>query len=159
MGFTGLRLVRSLTDFFPTVSHSPGFEFRALDLQTEASQARHVLNDAYRGGEGERLDMDDWRASLLVDPEFDPELCLGAFDARSGALVGVLQAWSTGFIKDLAVQEAWRTQGVGARLVEEVATRLRAKGIEAISLKVVPGNLGAIAFYEALGFERVVSQH
>lgn len=154
MGFTGLRLVRSLTEFSPTLSHSPGFEIRTLDLQTEASQARHVLNDAYSGGEGERLDMDDWRASLLVDPEFDPDLCLGAVDTRSGTLVGVIQAWSTGFIKDLAVDDAWRAQGVGAALLAEISVRLRARGLKQVSLKVVPGNLGAIAFYEALGFQR-----
>ena len=154
MGFTGLRLVRSL-DAFPTASKaSPGLLIRSLDFDTETGAARALLNHAYRGGEGERLEAEDWRQSIQNDAEFDPDLCLVAYDARSETLTGVIQAWTTGFIKDLAVDDAWRMQGVGLALVAEIGVRLRARGLEEISLKVVPGNLGAIAFYEALGFRR-----
>ncbi|WP_421857587.1 GNAT family N-acetyltransferase [Oceanicaulis sp.] len=154
MGFTGLRLVRSLDDFPVSPKAAPDLVIRPLDFDTETNAARALLNHAYRGGEGERLDADDWRQSIQSDAEFDPDLCLQARDARSEALVGVIQAWSTGFIKDLAVDDAWRAQGVGAALLAEISVRLRARGIKQVSLKVVPGNLGAIAFYEALGFER-----
>ena len=154
MGFTGLRLVRSLDDCPLSLKAGPDLVIRPLDFQLEVTAARALLNHAYRGGEGERLDAEAWRQSILSDAEFDPDLCLLALDRRSETLVGVIQAWSTGFIKDLAVDDAWRTQGVGAALVAEIGDRLRARGLEEISLKVVPGNLGAIAFYEALGFER-----
>lgn len=154
MGFTGLRLVRSLDDFPLSPKASPDLIIRPLDFKLEAAAARALLNHAYRGGEGERLEAEEWRQSIQIDAEFDPKLCLLALDRRSETLVGVIQAWSTGFIKDLAVDDAWRTQGVGAALVAEIGERLAARGLEEISLKVVPGNLGAIAFYEALGFER-----
>ena len=154
MGFAGLRLVRSLDDFPLARSLSPGLILRSLDFQHEAAAARALLNHAYRGGEGERLEVEEWRQSVQSDAEFDPELCLVAIDVCSETLVGVIQAWTTGFIKDLAVDDAWRTQGVGAALVAGIGERLAARGLEEISLKVVPGNLGAIAFYEALGFQR-----
>ena len=154
MGFAGLRLVRSLDDFPIAQKTPPDLVIRPLDFDVETGAARSLLNHAYRGGEGERLEAEEWRQSIQSDAEFDPELCLVAIDTGSETLAGVIQAWTTGFIKDLAVDDAWRTQGVGAALVAEIGERLAARGLEEISLKVVPGNLGAIAFYEALGFER-----
>lgn len=153
MNSPGLRLVRPLKDVLLIPEALFDISIRPLKLDTEAVQARALLNSAYRNGEGECLDAEHWREALQSDPEFESDLCLGAFNPHSGALSGVLQAWSTGFIKDLAVDSPSRKKGVGSALVADLSERLRARGLKQISLKVVPGIMGAIAFYEALGFE------
>lgn len=54
----------------------------------------------------------------------------------------------------LAVDPVERRRGVARRLVEEGLDRLRRQGIETCHLEVRTDNEGAIALYQALGFEQ-----
>ena len=65
---------------------------------------------------------------------------LGRFDGRRG------------WINHLAVAQDRRSKGLGTRLVREVEDRLRARGYEKVNLHVVPENVGAVRFYEGLGY-------
>jgi ribosomal protein S18 acetylase RimI-like enzyme len=69
-------------------------------------------------------------------------------------MLGLIQAWNTGFIKDLGVRVTRHRAGVGRALVEAICARFRANGLAQVSLKVVSDNHKALRFYEALGFER-----
>nr|WP_300340778.1 GNAT family N-acetyltransferase [Actinomyces sp.] len=51
--------------------------------------------------------------------------------------------------------EPVRRQGWGRRLVETWADRARARGAAGLHLGVGAGNTGAIAFYEAIGLQRI----
>lgn len=55
-------------------------------------------------------------------------------------------------IFNLAVAPQYRRQGHGAALVTAALEGMRSRGIQNVFLEVRESNLGAIAFYEKLGF-------
>jgi ribosomal protein S18 acetylase RimI-like enzyme len=66
-----------------------------------------------------------------------------------------LQDWGSMFLNSLAVSEACRGQGVGARLLDWACAQARAQGFDRLSLHVWADNTPAIAFYAARGFVRL----
>jgi [ribosomal protein S18]-alanine N-acetyltransferase len=61
----------------------------------------------------------------------------------------------TAYIVTLDVAAPHRRRGLAGRLMEETESRARAAGAQEVALHVYTGNSGAIAFYEALGYNRV----
>jgi len=57
-------------------------------------------------------------------------------------------------IFNLAVAPQYRRQGHGTALVTAALEGMRSRGIQSVFLEVRESNLGAIAFYEDLGFLR-----
>lgn len=53
---------------------------------------------------------------------------------------------------DVAVEKEKERQGIGTRLLNELFTIAKAKGVKLISLEVREDNLNAIAFYERNSF-------
>lgn len=58
-----------------------------------------------------------------------------------------------GWIYSLAVSEEHRRDGVGAKLIAKAENTLRDRGCMKVNLQVMPGNNGAVSFYESLGYE------
>ena len=80
---------------------------------------------------------------LFLVAEYDGELIgtvIGGFDGRRG------------MIYHLAVHAAHRAQGIGGRLMDEVESRLRAKGCRRCYLMVTPDNVEARRYYEQRGW-------
>lgn len=90
----------------------------------------------------------------------DSELFLVAeskLERELGKLVGsVIGAWdgSRGWVYHLAVLPESQKCGIGSKLVREVESRLHARGAIKVNLLVEPVNVGAIEFYEGLGYAR-----
>jgi len=108
-----------------------------------------------------------WTHCGLVRPWNDPgkdiarkkrvqrELFLVAEDG--GAVVGSVMGGyegHRGWVNYLAVHESRRKGGLGRALMAEVESRLRAVGCPKLNLQVRDDNLGAVAFYERIGFAR-----
>jgi ribosomal-protein-alanine N-acetyltransferase len=75
-----------------------------------------------------------------------------------GELVGFCIAHveaNTGYVVTLDVAPAWRRRGLAGWLMAEVETKVRAAGAESIALHVFTGNVGAVQFYERMGYDRV----
>jgi GNAT superfamily N-acetyltransferase len=85
-----------------------------------------------------------------------------------GAIVGVLSAsWQRAIhvpgiyatIQDLWVDEAWRSRGVGAELVEAIASQARGRGVSRLEVGLPRETFAAIAstesFYRRNGFEQL----
>jgi ribosomal protein S18 acetylase RimI-like enzyme len=68
---------------------------------------------------------------------------IGGFDGRRG------------LIYHLAVTASSRSQGIGSRLMDELESRLRAKGCIRSYLMVTVDNEEAMRFYEKRGWERM----
>lgn len=62
------------------------------------------------------------------------------------------------YVLDLYVDPRWRGQGVGARLLQRVASVTRARGGVYLRLSVDAANAGAEGFYERLGVRRVAGE-
>lgn len=59
------------------------------------------------------------------------------------------------YVDELMVAGAYRGRGIGRRLMEAAEGWARERGIEEIELNVWERNVGAIAFYEHLGYTAV----
>lgn len=59
----------------------------------------------------------------------------------------------------LVVDEAYRGQGIGRRLMEQAETWGREQGCAAVYLKTNVIRLDAHAFYESLGYQKVKTQY
>jgi ribosomal protein S18 acetylase RimI-like enzyme len=79
---------------------------------------------------------------VAVAPDGHPAgTVLGTFDGRRGYLYHV------------AVDPAYRRQGIGRALMTEIMDRLRARGAVKITLRVARENQSAIAFYRSVGLD------
>lgn len=102
--------------------------------------------------------------ALLEDPAGGSVLIAEA----DGDVVGLLSAsWQRAIhvpgvyatIQDLWVDEAWRSRGVGAELVEAIASQARARGVSRLEVGLPRETFAAIAstesFYKRNGFEHL----
>lgn len=116
------------------------------------------------GRRPERAALEAEVRALLADPEAGSVLVAEA----DGELVGVLSAsWQRAIhvpgvyatIQDLWVDEAWRSRGVGAELVEAIASQARRRGVGRLEVGLPRETFAAIAstesFYKRNGFEHL----
>jgi GNAT superfamily N-acetyltransferase len=116
------------------------------------------------GRRPERHEVETEVRALLGDPAGGSVLIAEA----DGEIVGVLSAsWQRAIhvpgiyatIQDLWVDEAWRSRGVGAELVEAIASQARARGVSRLEVGLPRETFAAIAstesFYERNGFEHL----
>ena len=108
---------------------------------------------SHRQGGGSVEAFHTWLPQLLGDSEFDPQLCF-LTDANGEAVAAAI-CWTSAFVKDIVVNEAWRRRGLGEALLRHSFLTFRARGANGVELKVQPENLGAIRLYERVGM-RVV---
>jgi ribosomal protein S18 acetylase RimI-like enzyme len=107
-----------------------------------------------------------WHAAGLTRPWNDPEAdfdralagshaaILGA--RRAGALAATIMVGEDGhrgWFYYLAVDPAWRRQGLGRAAIKAAETWLSARGVPKAQLMIRDGNDEARAFYAALGYE------
>lgn len=111
--------------------------------------AHAILAEAYGNGFGDVGLFANWYETLTTDEEYEEALCF--LFASDGEPAGFAQVWTSGFIKDIAVAEGLRRQGIGRTLLLTVFAELKARGHSKVRLKVHPGNAGAIAMYRAVG--------
>ena len=68
-------------------------------------------------------------------------------------LMGVLEGRSESRVLMLAVSAPYRHHGVGTRLMSDFITKSAVRGVSRITLEVRKSNIGALRFYERLGFQ------
>ncbi len=74
-------------------------------------------------------------------------------DKKVVAYGGIWLILNEGHITNIAVKEAYRGQGLGAKIVEGLIYFCKLKSIEAITLEVRKSNLVAQNLYKKYGFE------
>ncbi len=97
---------------------------------------------------------DTWYRDLVNDSEYDPALCIAAVDAN-GAVAGIIQCWTSAFVKDLAVAQPYRGRGVGTALMHHAFQIFDGRGASHVDLKVVADNQSARRLYVRLGMVEV----
>lgn len=145
----------------PVATQASVREAGAGDVEGVAAAVASLL--AELGGRcPERSELETEVRALLDDPEGGSVLIAEA----DGGIVGVLSAsWQRAIhvpgiyatIQDLWVDEAWRSRGVGAELVEAIASQARTRGVGRLEVGLPRENFAAIAstesFYRRNGFE------
>src|SRR3954465_7534201 len=131
------------------------------DVEGVATAVESLLA-ALDGRMPSRAQMEAEVQALLDDPQGGSVLIAEA----DGKIVGVLTAsWQRAIhvpgvyatVQDLWVDEAWRSRGVGAELVEAIASQARTRGVSRLEVGLPRETFAAIASPEAFsrrnGFE------
>ena len=107
-------------------------------------------------GPGIQLRRSDEPEQIRKKLERDPDLFLVA--EADGRLIGTVIGGfdgRRGMVYHLAVEGAFRQQGIGGLLMDELERRLRLKGCIRCYLLVTTDNNSAMAFYEKRGWKRM----
>ena len=112
-----------------------------------------------------RAVIDLWLKCRLVVPSNNPQkdierklkvdrdlFLVGVLENRVVATVMGGYEGHRGWINYLAVDPAYRRNGYGCLLMQEVERRMRLKGCPKINLQVRSTNKAVIAFYQSLGY-------
>jgi ribosomal-protein-alanine N-acetyltransferase len=98
-----------------------------------------------------------WSRSMFAGEITKPSsICLGAFDADTGVLLGYLiisryvDAWH---VMNVAVEPKHRRRGIATALLDRLFELTADDGRRGYTLEVRVSNTQAIALYERLGFE------
>ncbi|OGO33249.1 MAG: GNAT family acetyltransferase [Chloroflexi bacterium RBG_16_56_11] len=110
--------------------------------------------------------IDLWRRCNLIRPQNNPKLdierklkvnpelfLVGLIDGKvvTSAIGGY--EGHRGWVNYLGVDPAYRRQGLGRQMMEAVQKRLLAMGCTKINLQIRTDNLGALQFYEKIGYK------
>lgn len=76
-------------------------------------------------------------------------------EERVAGYIGSQSVQGESDMMNVAVDPAYRRQGIGEKLVTELAAQLKALGNESLTLEVRASNDSAIALYQKLDFEQV----
>ncbi|HMI81814.1 MAG TPA: GNAT family N-acetyltransferase [Solirubrobacterales bacterium] len=138
-------------------------EAGAEDVEEVATAVESLLAEL-GGRRPERPDLEREVRALLADPQGGSVLVAEA----DGRIVGVLSAtWQRAIhvpgvfatIQDLWVEDEWRSRGVGAELVEAIASQARSRGVGRLEVGLPRETFAAIAstesFYKRNGFEHL----
>ncbi len=147
----------------PVATQATVREAGAEDVEEVAAAVAGLLTEL-GGRQPELPDLEAEVRALLADPAGGSVLVA----ETDGKLVGVLSAsWQRAIhvpgvyatIQDLWVDEAWRSRGVGAELVEAIASQARARGVSRLEVGLPRETFAAIAstesFYKRNGFEHL----
>lgn len=77
---------------------------------------------------------------------------------RDNLIVAYAGCWvlaNEGHITNVAVDPDYQGQGLGLRLMNELTSRVKALGVDSMTLEVRPSNTVAINLYTSLGFRSV----
>jgi GNAT superfamily N-acetyltransferase len=147
----------------PVATEAAVREAGAGDVEAVALAVESLLLEL-GGRRPERREVETEVRALLDDPAGGSVLIAEA----DGDVVGVLSAsWQRAIhvpgiyatIQDLWVDGAWRSRGVGAELVEAIASQARTRGVSRLEVGLPRETFAAIAstesFYRRNGFEHL----
>jgi ribosomal protein S18 acetylase RimI-like enzyme len=100
---------------------------------------------------------DQWRERMIETGTFREDLWFLLVD-RAGNLVATALCCEYeiyGWVRNLAVAEAWRNRGIGSALLQAVFGEFYRRGQPRIALGVDGNNPDAYRFYERLGMTQV----
>jgi ribosomal-protein-alanine N-acetyltransferase len=100
---------------------------------------------------------DPWSRSSFASLLGEPPVFF-AVAAMGERIAGYLVAWfiaGEGEIGNVAVDHAYRSQGIGGRLLEAALDAARSRSVEAVYLEVRESNVAAQRMYARRGFSRV----
>lgn len=98
-----------------------------------------------------------WSENVLLAELDNPlSLWLVALDDRQVVgYVGSQIVPDEADMMNLAVQDAYRRQGIARELVSKLLTKLKEMDVRSLTLEVRASNAPAIALYEAMGFQEI----
>jgi ribosomal protein S18 acetylase RimI-like enzyme len=130
---------------------TPDIQIRQFCFPADYQQVIDLWSSIERGV---RVGRSDAPAEIEKKLARDPDLFLIAEHANK-IIVSVIGGYDgrRGLIYHLAVSASFRGQGIGSRLMDEVETRLRAKGCLKCYLLIASDNLEVESYYQERGWQ------
>ena len=135
-----------------------------LSVRPATRKHRIRIIRCLKGAKDYRLDFTEhktsaqWAEALLDEADIDLDRRLALIESPTKEPVGVMElvrdAEDQITIALLVVHQSARMSGIGKLAVTLLAQHFEAQGITELALGVVEKNIGALSFWEALGFER-----
>lgn len=148
------RYRRELAQSFAEPASVYPYVMRTFRSGADVPALHALLHEAYAARGSELGPREEWWRVLSLDPEFDARLVF-MVETPIGTLAAAGIAWSSGFVKDLAVAPGHRRLGLGSALLSNICHAFHGRGGHAVDLKVEAENRAAISLYEAMGMRRV----
>jgi ribosomal protein S18 acetylase RimI-like enzyme len=98
----------------------------------------------------------EWQGLLMGGDSYSPDLWFLA--VAGGAIVGACLSFAypgQGWVRQLAVAQEWRRQGIGTALLHHAFGAFRERRYDRVGLAVDAENANAYAFYQQVGMQRV----
>lgn len=132
---------------------TPEIQIRQFCFPADYQQVIDLWSSIERGV---RVGRSDAPAEIEKKLARDPDLFLIAELANTiiGSVIGGYDG-RRGLIYHLAVSASFRGQGIGSRLMEEVESRLRAKGCLKCYLLIASDNLDVASYYQERGWQQM----
>ena len=143
-----LLLRKDLRQPITAVQWPEGFRLTTLSEEL-LPQVHTLLEQGYATGHGSVESLEHWQHALLHDAEYDPQLCFVSL--LDGEVVGVAQAWSSAYLKDLVVHPRLQGSGLGSALLSHVFSVFKQRGEPCVDLKVMEHNHPARRLYHRHG--------
>ena len=148
---------RALDGELPATGVAEGRRRSDLHRRRRGREVQAFLDDAYAAWDPDHVprSYDSWLAFMTEHDDFDPELWF--LVERGGTLVACALHWKEsnerGWVKDIAVRESERGNGLGTALLLHAFRAYAERGVKRVGLKVDPANpTGAPRLYERIGF-------
>ena len=115
------------------------------------------MNDSHVAGIAalEKICFSDPWSETSISSELNNPLSLWLVALDNDRVVGYVGSQTVldgADMMNIAVDPAYRRQGVAAELIERLVTALKSKGVICLALEVRASNAPAIALYDKLGF-------
>jgi ribosomal protein S18 acetylase RimI-like enzyme len=143
----------------PAPAWPEGVTIRTAVAGQDESEIHALVEAAFARPGRTATTLDEWKGWMVRTELYNPELWFLAVAGER--LVGVclsLAYQTEGWVRQLAVDEAWRRKGLGRALLHHAFGVFREMGYEQAGLAVDGENLDAQAFYQRVGM-RCVRQH
>ena len=140
----------------PVPTFPAGIELRPFIRGEHDVAVWQAQNEAFRDHWGSHdMTFDEWKRSRFDDPEFDPNLWVVAWDARSAEIAGFSlnrYRMGIGWIRTLGVRRPWRKRGLGEAILLQSFGEFYRRGTTTIGLGVDAQNpTGATRLYQKVG--------
>lgn len=114
-----------------------------------------LIVSAFSWPDREPVSFDGWKEAMINIDIFDPALWFLAVAGEK--IIGASLSYSypeQGWIRQLAVNDSWQRQGIGAALLQHNFLAFKDLGHESVGLGVRAENETAVKFYERAGMYR-----
>jgi len=140
----------------PVPAWPEGVSVRAAVPEQDYRAVHDLIETAFTWPGRTPIPYEAWRGLMLNDDIYRPELWFLAVSGKE--IVGACLCFAypeSGWVRQLAVVEAWRRRGIGSALLCHAFRTFRERGYERAGLVVESENPRAMDFYEQLGMRRV----
>lgn len=134
----------------------PGVELRVATLEQDEIVIHELIQSEFDRPGRSRQSFEAWKRFMVRPNLFDTKLW---FLIEAGnEIVGACLCFEypdVGWVRQLAVAESHRRQGLGSALLLHAFREFKSRGCEWVGLVVESTNPGAYAFYQRLGMKRI----